>query len=175
MRSLALAVGVGVCALQLAVTGCGTTQTDATSASPTKLSDAQLWDPCTVSDDAISAIGLRPGSKDTNPAVVQWSGWRGCGWRTDNYFLTILNSNHTMTEVRKNSYLTNFQDVSIPGRQAITDAEKSSTSDNCIVTLPTSKGTVEIIIRQAVGAPSAGNYCSIAISATKSLNSLIPQ
>ncbi|WP_194290117.1 DUF3558 family protein [Nocardia macrotermitis] len=107
--------------------------------------------------------------------MVQWTGWRGCSWRTDNYFTGVLSSSHTMNEVRSNSYLTNFQDADIPGRQAITDVEKrSGTTDNCGVSFATSKGTIEIIVRQAIGAQSAGNYCTVAVQAATSLNDSIP-
>jgi hypothetical protein len=80
-----------------------------------------------------------------------------------------------MDDVRKNNYLTNFQNVSISGREALTAVEKSSKPDNCEVVFATSKGTVEVIVYQTVGASSAGDYCSLAVKAATSFNGSIPQ
>lgn len=165
----ALVVVAGVC-LALSVAGCN--KTDSGSSAPTTLSEAQLWDPCTLPDSAIQAAGFDPSSKDTNPFGGPRAGWKGCDWHKDDYYLDVHSTSHTMDDVRSNTSLKNLHTVEVSGRQAVSYTEDGS----CGVDFPTSKGVAEVIVRQ-VGTenPSADDQCPAALKATDSLNSSIPK
>ncbi|WP_084531736.1 DUF3558 domain-containing protein [Nocardia miyunensis] len=168
----ALAVVAGVCAV-LAVAGCKSESGSATT-SAAKLTEAQLWDPCTLSDSALQATGVDPSTKDTNPFGGHQTGWKGCDWRNDTYYLNVFTTVHTMDEVRTNNLLKNVHDVDVAGRNAVSETQGSS-NDNCGVDFPTSKGVVQVVIRQQYGSPSAGDLCAIALRSANSLNSSIPK
>ncbi len=168
-----VAVVAGLCAV-LAVAGCSKSQSGGPqAAATTTLSEAQLWDPCSLSDSAIAATGVDPSTKDASSPAKR-PGWNTCSWNTDTYFMDVNATSHTMADVRANTELTHQQDVDIDGRKAITSREGSNI-DDCGVDFATSKGTVEIVIRQSGGAAPAGDYCAIAIRSVKALNQWIPQ
>jgi hypothetical protein len=170
----AVVVAAGLCAV-LAVAGCSMSQSGSPSVSATTLSEGQLWDPCSLPDSAISAAGADPGSKDTNPFFVAQPGWKGCAWRGGHYFLGLLVSTHSLPEIRNNSFFHSLQDINIAGRSATSYYQgNSSPPDNCIVAFGTSGGTIEVMVDQAVGDQSAGDYCAIASKSMRVLDQYIP-
>jgi len=170
----ALAVMAGVCAV-LAVGGCGksTESGTPTVAAQTTLTADQLWDPCSLPDDAVAATGVRADTKNTNPLGGSATDFRACAWNSDAYFLDIDSTTHTMDEIRSNTKFQNLHDVEVPGRAAFSYTEGSWGS--CGIDFPTSKGVVEIVIRQSGSGPSAGDVCAIALSTASSLNNSIPK
>ncbi|WP_368858356.1 DUF3558 domain-containing protein [Nocardia alni] len=168
-----VAVVAGLCAV-LAVAGCSKSQSgQPQAAATTTLSEAQLWDPCSLPDSAVAATGVDPSTKDTNPTEVAQPGWRSCRWRTTGYFMTVNSTSHTMDEVRNNSSLSNIKGVDVPGRQAVSYNDGSS--DDCGVDFPTSKGLVEVIVRKAYGTAATEDSCVIAVRSATTLNQSIPQ
>lgn len=172
MRALALMAGV--CAV-LAVAGCGgsTESGTSTTGAKTTLTTDQLWDSCSLPDAAIAATGVKADTKDTNPFGGPRSGWKGCNWNNDTYFLSVFSNNHTIDEVRSNTSFHSVHDVNVPGRRAVSYTEGSNNS--CGVDFQTSQGVVEMIVRPSPGSPSTGDYCAIALNTADSLNSLIPK
>ncbi|WP_194289986.1 DUF3558 domain-containing protein [Nocardia macrotermitis] len=167
----ALAVAAGVCAV-LAVAGCNKSDSGSSAASPTKLTEAQLWDPCTLSDSAVKATGVDPSTKNTNVFGVAQAGWKACAWNNDDYFLAVHSTVHTMDEVRSNDSFKNIHNVDVSGREAISYNDES---DSCGVDFPTSKGVVEVIIRKSGTSNASIDYCAIALKSAGSLNSSIPK
>lgn len=169
----ALAVVAGVCAV-LAVAGCGkSTQSGTpTATSKTTLTTDQLWDPCSLPNDAVAGTGVKADTKDTNPFGTARTGWKGCGWNNDTYFLTVYSTTHSMDEVRSNASFHNLHNVDVSGRQAVSYQERS---DSCGVDFSTSKGVVELAVNQSPGSPSAGDYCAIVLRTANALNSQIPK
>lgn len=172
----ALAVTAGVCAV-LAVAGCSksTESGTPTAAAQTTLSRDQLWDACTLPESAIAATGADPSTKDANPAEAQFPKWRGCSWRTSNYFLIVGAAASTMAEVRANSSFTNIKDVTVPGRQAVSYNQGST--DTCYVNFATAKGVADIAVNKMYGVPNPDpeDACTIAAQAAVTLNSSIPK
>jgi hypothetical protein len=169
----AVVVVAGLCAV-LAVAGCSKSQPGAPQASATTLSEGQLWDPCSLPDSAISAAGADPGSKDTNTFGAPQPGWKGCAWRAGHYFLNVYVTNHTLDEISRIPKFRDVQDVNVSGRRAISYYLESSPPDNCIISIPTSGGLVEVDVNQAAGDPSAGDYCGIAEKSEQALDGTIP-
>ncbi|WP_194289760.1 DUF3558 domain-containing protein [Nocardia macrotermitis] len=168
MRALAIAAGLFVV---LSVAGCNKTSGSETAA-PTTLADAQLWDPCSLSDSAVKAAGVNPSSKDTNAFGAPQAGWKGCVWRNDTYVLSVYSTSHTIDEVRSNTNFKNIHDVDVSGRQALSYTEQG---EDCGVDFPTSKGVVEIIARKLGTAATPVDECAVALSSANSLNSSIPK
>ncbi|WP_254207368.1 DUF3558 domain-containing protein [Nocardia alni] len=168
-----VAVVAGLCAV-LAVAGCSKSQSgQPQAAATTTLSEAQIWDPCSLPDSAVAATGVDPSTKDTS-GVGNGPGWKICGWNSDTYFMDVDATSHTLADVRANPHLTHQQDIEIDGRKAVTSREGDNT-DDCGVDFATSKGVVEVVIRQSAGAATAGDYCAIAVRSVKALNQWIPQ
>lgn len=169
----ALAVMAGVCAV-LAVAGCGkSTQSGTpTAAAQTTLTKDQLWDPCSLPDDAVAATGVKADSKNANPFGTARSGWKGCSWTNDAYSLAVFSTTRSMAEVRSNSSFQNLHDIDVPGRKAVSYQEASN---SCGVDFPTTKGVVEVLINQSATSSITSDYCAIAVHTVDSLNSLIPK
>jgi hypothetical protein len=170
----AVVVVAGLCAV-LVVAGCSKSQPGSSQASATTLSEGQLWDPCSLPDSAISAAGADPGSKDTNTFGAPQPGWKGCAWSAGHYFLNVLVSVHTVDQVRASPLFHDVRDVNISGRRAVSYYLQSSPPDNCIISIPTSKGLVEVDAAQSAGDPSAGDYCAIAMRSEQVLDAYLPQ
>ncbi|WP_429422320.1 DUF3558 domain-containing protein [Nocardia sp. GAS34] len=169
----ALAVVAGACVV-LAVAGCGNGGQSGTSTTATRtLTPDQLWDPCSLPDAAVAATGVKADTKDANPFGSTTTGWKGCNWNNDTYYLSVFANNRTMDQVRSNTSFHNIHDVDVPGRKAVSYTEGSNNS--CGLDFATSQGVVEVIVRPSPGTPSTGDYCATALNTAHSLNSLIPK
>lgn len=170
----ALAVVASMCVV-LAVAGCGkSTQSGTPTASAqTKLTKDQLWDPCSLPDEAVAATGVTTDTKNTNPVGGPTSAFRGCGWKSDTYALAVFSTTHTMDEVRSNTSFQNLHNVDVPGRSAVSYTEGSWGS--CRVDFPTSKGVVEILVDKSLTSSSGVDVCATALRSADLLNNSIPK
>ncbi len=167
-----VAVVAGLCAV-LAVAGCSKSQSSQPSeAATTTLSEAQLWDPCSLPDSAVAATGVDPSTKNTQPTGVQQPGFRSCAWRTTGFSLTVDSTSHSMNEVRANSTFSDFKDVTVPGRKAV--SYNPGSSGDCAVDFPTSQGVAEFIIYKEYGTASAEDSCVIAVRSATALSKYVP-
>ncbi|MEU2034941.1 DUF3558 domain-containing protein [Nocardia amamiensis] len=172
----ALAVAAGLCAV-LAVAGCGTDVSGQSQPSPAaSLTSAELYDPCTLPSDAISAAGANPATKDDNPFLTPREGWKGCSWKANGFTLAVFATTHPIAEFRSNSLFHDFKDVDVSGRKAVSYLVGNKTPpDECDVTFETSRGVVQINAGRWIDSKSAVDVCSIAIQSASALSRWIPR
>jgi hypothetical protein len=168
---MAVVAGAGALLALAACSPPGADQSQAAPSSQETLTKQQLWDPCTLPDRVLAAVGVQAGTKDSMPSEMpNYIDWQGCAWHSATYFLSVFATVHTMAEFRANKTFEHVRDVTVGNRKAI-DFDILSPPPNCSVALPTSKGTVQILIREAVGSNLSGNLCGLAL---RSANSLTP-
>ncbi|MGQ4616494.1 DUF3558 family protein [Nocardia sp. R7R-8] len=169
-----MAVAAGLCAV-LAVAGCGDTVPGQASTT-TSLTKADLYDPCTLPADAITAAGANPATKDDNPFLVARDAWKGCSWRANGYHLAVFNTTHTLADFRSNELFHNFRDIQLPQRRAVAYTIGDKTPpDSCDVTFETSSGTFQINASKFIDSKSTDDVCSIALQYAQVLDKWIPR
>ncbi|MGQ4599986.1 DUF3558 family protein [Nocardia sp. R6R-6] len=171
----ALVVAAGLCTV-LAVAGCGKSVSGQPSTS-TSLTKADLYDPCTLPDDVITAAGANPATKDDNPFLVARDGWKGCVWDAAWYSLDVYSTTHSIAEFKSNDIFHDFRDVRIGVRAASTLNQNTNNAppDNCGVLFGTSRGTIQIMIRRNLSEKNrADDLCAIAVQSADVLDGSIP-
>lgn len=91
----------------------------------TTVSQAALWDPCTIPDDALQRTGVDPATEERDIAGVKQEGWKICGWKGPWYFLEIFSTNYTLDDVKRNPRNTEVRDVTVGPRQGVMYHETS--------------------------------------------------
>ncbi|WP_169811013.1 DUF3558 domain-containing protein [Nocardia amamiensis] len=173
----AIAVAVGLCAV-LAVAGCGQDLSgEPQQSTVASLSKADLYDPCTLPADAITAAGADPASKDDNPFLVARDSWKGCAWRSSWYFLDVYSTNHSVAEFKSNDIFHDFRDAQLGSRKAMTFNQRvdNAAASNCGVVFGTSRGTIQLMVRRFAseqGRPD--DLCALALRSANALNGSIP-
>lgn len=149
----------GVCAV-LALAGCSKAVDGQPEASGAPLTKEQLFDPCTVPDSVLRAAGANPASKDDNPFSVPRADWKGCGWRAGDHFISFFATTRTLQEFRQNTYLHDFKDVTVSGRQALQYYLGSSNPpEECEIVFDTSQGRITVKASKASSSKSTTDPC----------------
>ncbi len=172
---LRLAVVALTMGTALVTAGCGSSTSghSAETSTSATVSDTQLYDSCTLSDDAIAATGATPTTKDNNPFSVAQPGWKGCMWRGPGFGFAVLASTHTVDEIKNNASFQNFHAADVPGRSAFMYTQETY-SKNCSVGFPTSKGTIEVLAQQVSGEQTV-DTCAVALKAMQALSDYLPR
>ncbi len=165
-------VGVMVCAAGLA-SGCGTVAGEAKPYDPT--ASQPVFNPCDdLSDDAVRAVGMDPATEARDILGVQQPGWNICEWDGPAYALGVAATNFTLDDVRRNPEFKGFEQVELPGRDAIQFRSATGVNDDrCYVATPSGSGTVLISATLPVGRP--GDPCALALDGTRALLTYLPE
>lgn len=177
VRILVIAAGMalGLTLLTAACSPPGSDRSQAYSSAPTTPGKQQLWDPCRLSSRALTAAGVRPDTKDVTPSEIpNYVFWRGCAWHGATYFLSVFSTAHTVDEFRVNKAYENVRDVTIADRRAIA-FDIPQPPPNCSVALATTKGAVQILLRQSVGSGPSGDLCPLTLHSAAALSPEIPR
>ncbi|MBH0118368.1 DUF3558 family protein [Rhodococcus sp. CX] len=140
-----------------------------------------LFDPCTLPDEALHAIGVDPATESPDFMGVQSEGWEVCGWEADWFYVTVFTSDVTVEEFRTRPRTTDFRPVEVGNREAWTFR---STADSqrglCDLVYPSSQGTV-LIRAGAQGTELMSkdgmreDPCVIAVRAATTLDPYVPE
>ncbi|MFD6400289.1 DUF3558 domain-containing protein [Nocardia sp. NPDC060249] len=178
-----VAVGVG-----LAVVGCGNgepgtaapqTSGASVAASPTSVdAEAKVWDPCSLPDSAVAAVGMNVGSKKKDVAGVDFTGWKVCNW-TDSakkYTFSVMSSSHTLAESRqRTSEYTGWTDLQVGSRNALEFRPIGSANDvACYVSVEVPAGSVDFKVQNRVSAEGVGEPCGEALRLSTALVQYLP-
>ena len=159
------------CAAVTLASGCGSVDGSPAAAS---LGGAQ-FDPCTIPDEAISAAGADPGTKEAGIFGVDLKDWNVCSWDSSWYFLSILSTDHTFNEIKENPQSLDFKSVDIGRRDAVSYLDISDTAkDVCDVAFPSSQGVIVIRISTKGTAERMEDPCAVAVRAGVSLGAALP-
>lgn len=125
---------------------------DSASKAPTPIPESTppaLWNPCGLSDAAISAAGLNTASKTKldNPGVPDS---RSCRWQNNarTVELTIVASPDTLADLQAGGKYVQFTPVTLGGRQAVEYRAAQDTHHlGCYVTTFTGDGSVAFVAK----------------------------
>lgn len=111
----------------------------------TKTVPSVLFDPCTLPDEALHAIGVDPATAEPDFFGVQSEGWEVCAWEADWYFVTVAATDVTVEEFRSRPKNTEFRPVTVGTRDAYTFRSIYPSEEAlCDLTYPSSRGSVVI-------------------------------
>ncbi|MDV2477625.1 DUF3558 domain-containing protein [Rhodococcus zopfii] len=146
----------------------------------TKIVPATLYDPCTLPDDALHAIGVDPASTAPDFFGVQSEGWEVCAWEADWYFVTVAATDVTVEEFRARPKNTDFRSVVVGARDAysfrsIYESEQAL----CDLAYPSARGT--LLIRASAKGTERGREeglpedpCAVTLRTAITLDPYIP-
>ncbi|MGW4773852.1 DUF3558 domain-containing protein [Nocardia sp. NPDC004278] len=186
LPTAALALGV-----TLLLAGCngdstGGTPTSATTSAPhtstaaTTSADpeATIWDPCTIPDSAISALGLNTSTKDNKVAGVDFTGWKVCSWLSvpKTYTLGVLSSAHSLEEVRQRTDREGFTPTTVGSHQALQYQVVGDTQNlKCYISAEVPHGMVDFLVQNRYGVAGAGDPCVEAHRLSDALAKYLPE
>ncbi|WP_157172637.1 DUF3558 domain-containing protein [Nocardia exalbida] len=162
LRGAALAMGAVVvlagCEDSTGDTPPSTSVAATSTSAPTRSTDpdAALWNPCNLSDSAISATGLDPASKNKDAAGVDFTGWKVCGWRANSrwYDLTVFSGTPTLQDVQKRRDFESFTPQSVGTRNAVEFLDVGDSKQlKCSIAVKVAQGTVlfRVVTRYSIG------------------------
>lgn len=179
---------VGVLAVGLAAVGCadsepesGATSTSSVSvaASPSSVdAEAKVWDPCSLPDSAVSGVGLNAGSKKSEVAGVDFTGWKTCSWQdtAKQYTFSVLSSEHTLAESRARTDFTDFTETTVGSHNALQLRTTGTTHDlGCTIAVEIPNGSVLFRLLNRVSASSPPAPCPEARRLTDNLAQYLPE
>lgn len=152
-----------------------TTAAATTSADP----EAAIWDPCTIPDSAISALGLNASTKEKTVAGVDFTGWKVCSWQSEPkaYNLGILSSEHTLEETRQRTDYAEFTSLTVGSRPALQFRQPGAMHDlTCWLAVEVPNGMVEfnVINRYGTSGAKAGEPCAETRRLSEALAEYLP-
>ncbi|WP_433681610.1 DUF3558 domain-containing protein [Nocardia sp. CA-119907] len=153
-----------------------TTAAATTSADP----EAAIWDPCTIPDSAISALGLNTSTKENKVAGVDATGWKVCSWQSEPkaYTLGVLSSDHTLEESKQRTDYTDYTSTTVGSRRALQYRNVGSSHDlGCWLSVEVPHGIVDFSVLNRYGktGASAGEPCAQVRHLSEALAQYLPE
>ncbi|WP_246010832.1 DUF3558 domain-containing protein [Nocardia mexicana] len=137
-----------------------------------------LFNPCTsIPDDALRAAGVDPATKDSGIAGVHQSGFEICGWRGQQYSITVYSSARTVADYESRSDYGDFRDVTIAGRAGRQFRDKSGGASHlaCDVVFPAAQGSIQIELLNKASADNPPEPCAALNQAAGALVPHLPK
>jgi len=110
----------------------------------TKETPSELFDPCTIPDDALRSVDVDPATAEPDFVGVQFTDWEACSWEAGRYYLTIAaTAEVTVEEFRGRYSSADVRPVAIGTREAYTfRSTYESQRGLCDLVYPSSRGTL---------------------------------
>ncbi|MGW0054854.1 DUF3558 domain-containing protein [Nocardia nova] len=137
-------VAAAICTA-LAAAGCSS----ATEGTPTTTADkaADLWDPCSLDQATVQAMGVDPATKQNGIGGVEQSGWKICTWRGGSYGITVYSTAKDIAYYKAKPENTDFAPVTVAGRSGQQFRVNGTTRDlKCDMLFPASQGIFQITL-----------------------------
>lgn len=177
MRNWMLTGGV---ALALAMTGCGSGDTDrqavtSSASAPTSSGPKQPgWNPCkALPDSAIRAAGADPATRTEGISDAPAPGWEICGWdsvvREDSgisplWVVSVFSGTRSLEETHQHPQFESFTPITLGNRKAEVAPDKPGDPPRpdrgCNIVVPNSEGTVLITLNWRTRRPPE-NPCNV--------------
>ncbi|QLY29406.1 DUF3558 family protein [Nocardia huaxiensis] len=153
-----------------------TTSAPATSATENPASDTALWDPCTLSDSALTGASVDTATEErvSDPRLPVR---KTCKWQaTDRTFeLTIVASGRTIDDMLEPGTYTDLRKTEYYGRQVVIYRNVADTHKlACYVATPAAFGSIEFFVRNTRVQTDAGDPCKDANVLGSKLFSSLP-
>ncbi|MET8872276.1 DUF3558 domain-containing protein [Nocardia sp. NPDC004604] len=140
--------------------------------------EAAIWDPCTIPDSAISALGLNTSTKDNKVAGVDFTGWKVCSWLSvpKTYTLGVLSSEHTLQEARQRTDYVDYMSTTVGSRPALQFRQPGTRHDmTCWLAVEVPHGMVEFDVINRYGVDGAGEPCAEVSRLSEALAKYLPE
>ncbi len=126
---------------------------------------------------ALSAIGLDPGSAERDIADVHQDGWKICSWSAKWYYLGIFSTNYSLEDVKNNPNNTAFQDVSIGPRRGVMYHEKRDATrrEMCDIALAVPQGALLISVDKKGSKLQEEDTCAVVTRGAIALEPDLPR
>ncbi|WP_420752090.1 DUF3558 family protein [Rhodococcus sp. O3] len=141
----------------------------------TKTGPVTLFDPCTLPDEALHAIGVDPATESPDFMGVQSEGWEVCDWEADWYYISVFTTDVTVEEFRERPRTADFRAVDVGGRNAHTFRSTAESQRGlCDLVYPTAQGTVLIRVDTKADEQIREDPCTVVLRAAITLDTHIP-
>ncbi|WP_330251579.1 DUF3558 domain-containing protein [Nocardia sp. NBC_00565] len=152
-----------------------TTAAATTSTAP----EAAVWDPCTIPDSALTALGLNTSTKENTVAGVDPTGWKVCSWQSEPkaYTFSVLSSEHTLEESRQRTDYVDYMPTTVGAHQALQFRGAGATHDlGCWLAVEVPAGIVDfhVLNRYGSSGAKAGEPCAETRRLTEALAMYLP-
>ena len=165
------AIALVVLSASLPLAGCAVS----VAGRATKEVPVELFNPCTLPDDALRTVNVDPATAAADFLGVQSEGWELCSWRSDWYFLSIFTTDTTIEELRARPKNTDFRTVQVGVRDSVTFRSiYESEADQCDLTYPSAAGTVIIRVSTRGTKEQLEDPCDVSVRTARVLDSYIP-
>ncbi|MFD4182469.1 DUF3558 family protein [Rhodococcus sp. NPDC058514] len=134
------------------------------------------FDPCTIPDEALLAVGVDPATEDADVFGVQATGWELCKWTGAQQALVVFSSLRSIDEIKSNPRNAELTSVGIGTRDAVTYRETSDTHrENCDVAFGIDGGSIMVRIMTKDTRYVLPNPCEMAVSTATTLDPYLPR
>ncbi|RVW02559.1 DUF3558 domain-containing protein [Rhodococcus spongiicola] len=161
----------------LVLAGCGSTSEG--QAETKAQSEEPVFDPCSIPEDVLLAIGVDPATEERDIMGVKQPGWSLCSWNDSDvsFFVTIFATGRPLDTIRTNERAIDVTPIDLPGRdEAFTFREKSDTrNEHCDVLVAAGPDTLMLRTDFAKGLPPSESPCPQAIENAKLLEPSLPR
>lgn len=141
----------------------------------TKIVPATLFDPCTLPDDALHAIGVDPTTESPDFMGVQSEGWEVCGWEADWFYITVFTTDVTVEEFRARPRTADFRAVDVGTRDAHTFRSTAESQRGlCDLVYSSAQGTVLFRADTKANEQIRDDPCTVVLRTAVILDSYIP-
>ncbi|WP_430335055.1 DUF3558 domain-containing protein [Rhodococcus sp. ACT016] len=172
--SVAVIAAVGV----LGSAGCGSTSVEGQAETTKPEAGEPAFDPCSIPDEALRAIGVDPASEERDIMDVKQPGWSLCSWNKPDraFYVTIFATGMPLDAVLTSERFTDATPIDLAGRKAFTVREKSDTrNEHCDVVLAAGPDTLMLQADYGKGLPPSESPCPLAIKNAQLLEPSLPR
>ncbi|MBM4724905.1 DUF3558 domain-containing protein [Rhodococcus hoagii] len=158
--------------------GCGSTSVEGQAETPQAEPGEPAFDPCSIPEDVLRAIGLDPASESRDIQGVKQPGWSLCRWndRDVSYFVTIFATGTAIDSILTNERFTDVTPIEINGREAFTVRETSDKrNEHCDVVVTAGPDALMLRTDQSKGLPPSESPCPQAIKSAQVLEPVLPR
>ena len=154
------------------------TSSAAASSAVASSTQATGFDPCSLPDADIAAVGLNPASRRVGAAGVRFPGYDICTWLGEKpnwYQLNVYSTtDHTYDEATHNTTLyRDAQPVNVAGHNA-TQLHSATDSNDCTIAFDASGGPVSFQVSAKLSAEQPGDACAEAARISAALVKDVP-
>lgn len=158
--------------------GCGSASVEGQAETTSGQAGEPVFDPCSVPDEALRAIGVDPASESRDIQGVKQPGWSLCSWNDPDvtFFVTIFATATPLDGVLTNERFTDVTPVDLAGRKAFTVRETSDKrNEHCDVVFAAGADTFMLQADYAKGLPPSESPCPLAIKNAQVLEPVLPR
>ncbi|ORL74646.1 DUF3558 domain-containing protein [Prescottella equi] len=176
MRVTAL---IGLIGAGLLLAGCGSGSVSGEAEPAGAAGGEPVFSPCDdIPDDVIQGLGVDPASEEREIMDVKQPGWNICGWRGQDFHLSVFATTHTLDQARANDQYEEFSQIQLNDRRGMTYREKADVDrERCDVAVESGGGVVLVSAGFFGSTKPMNSYeaCDVAVQAARALTPYIPE